>query len=76
MMSVRPDVLPAAALNELKVLQDSVKPFDTATAVAQIERELGGPLGAFFSEISEKPVAAASLAQVYWHISFSSEVVE
>ena len=63
-MSVRPDVLPPAALEELKALQDSVKPFDTATAVQQIESELGGPLGAFFSEISEEPMAAASLAQV------------
>lgn len=63
MMSVRPDVLPPAALEELKALQDSVKPFDTPTAIAQIEKELGGPLGAFFSEISEEPVASASLAQ-------------
>ena len=40
-------------------------PFDTTVAVAQIERELGGPLGQFFTSISEEPVAAASLAQVY-----------
>lgn len=33
MMSVRPDVLPRAALDELKALQDSVKPFPTETAV-------------------------------------------
>ena len=65
MMSVRPDVLPKEALDELKILQDSVKPFDTPTAVRQIESELGGELGMFFSEISEEPVAAASLAQVY-----------
>lgn len=65
MMSVRPDVLPPEALAELKALQDSVKPFDSATAIRQIESELGGPLGAFFSEISQEPVAAASLAQVY-----------
>lgn len=65
MMSVRPDVLPQEALVELKALQDSVKPFDTKTAVESIEKELGGPLGQFFSEISETPVAAASLAQVY-----------
>ena len=64
MMSVRPDVLPQPALEELKILQDSVKPFDTPTAVAQIEAELGGELGTFFTEISEEPVAAASLAQV------------
>ncbi len=65
MMSVRPDVLPQEALNELKILQDSVKPFDTATAIDQIESELGGKLGTFFTEISTLPVAAASLAQVY-----------
>eukprot|EP00977_Amphora_coffeiformis_P004663 scaffold1001_cov169-Amphora_coffeaeformis.AAC.10 len=65
MFSVRPDVLPQSTLEELTKLQDSVVPFDTETAVAQIERELGGPLGQFFTSISEKPVAAASLAQVY-----------
>lgn len=65
MMSVRPDVLPEAALEELRLLQDSVQPFETSVAVALIEKELGGPLGQFFSRISEKPVAAASLAQVY-----------
>jgi predicted unusual protein kinase regulating ubiquinone biosynthesis (AarF/ABC1/UbiB family) len=65
MMSVRPDVLPDGALDELAKLQDSVEPFSTTVAVAQIEAELGGPLGQFFSEISEEPVAAASLAQVY-----------
>ena len=57
-MSVRPDVLPKEALTELKLLQDSVKPFDNATAIAYIESELGDKLSAFFSEISEKPVAA------------------
>ena len=65
MMSVRPDVLPQATLDELSKLQDAVVPFDTEVAVQQIERELGGPLGQFFTSISEKPVAAASLAQVY-----------
>jgi len=65
MMSVRPDVLPQATLDELTKLQDGVVPFDTEVAVKQIEKELGGPLGQFFTSISEEPVAAASLAQVY-----------
>ena len=65
MMSVRPDVLPQSTLDELTKLQDSVEPFDNKVAVQQIETELGGPLGQFFTSISEKPVAAASLAQVY-----------
>jgi hypothetical protein len=55
MMSVRPDVLPQATLDELTKLQDSVVPFDNEVAVQQIERELGGPLGQFFTSISEKP---------------------
>jgi predicted unusual protein kinase regulating ubiquinone biosynthesis (AarF/ABC1/UbiB family) len=65
MMSVRPDVLPQSTLDELTKLQDSVVPFSTEIAVQQIERELGGPLGQFFTSISDEPVAAASLAQVY-----------
>ena len=65
MMSVRPDVLPQATLDELTKLQDSVQQFPTEIAVQQIESELGGPLGQFFTSISEEPVAAASLAQVY-----------
>lgn len=64
-LSVRPDVLPPAALAELAVLQDSVMPFETSIAIDIIEKELGGPLGTFFAEISDEPVAAASLAQVY-----------
>lgn len=75
-LSVRPDILPKAALAELEVLQDNVRPFDTSLAIAVIEEELGGPLNAFFSEISEAPVAAASLAQVYRaRLAVSGEVV-
>lgn len=65
LLSVRPDILPSDALEELQLLQDSVKPFDTQVAIDQIEKELGGELSCFFTEISSDPVAAASLAQVY-----------
>ena len=40
-------------MDELAILQDAVKPFSTTTAIDTIERELGGPLGEFFDEISE-----------------------
>ena len=63
-MSVRPDVLPQAALDELAILQDAVKPFETSVAIDTIEREQVA-LGDFFDEISEQLAAAASLAQVY-----------
>lgn len=65
MMSVRPDVLPQPALDELAILQDSVPRFDSAEAMAVIEAELGRPVCEVFSSISAEPVAAASLAQVY-----------
>jgi predicted unusual protein kinase regulating ubiquinone biosynthesis (AarF/ABC1/UbiB family) len=64
-LSVRPDILPQAALNELQILQDSVAPFRSEEAVALIEAELGGPVEKYFSDLSAEPVAAASLAQVY-----------
>ena len=40
-LSVRPDVLPPAALAELAVLQDSVMPFETSIAIDIIEKEPG-----------------------------------
>ncbi|KAJ8609545.1 hypothetical protein CTAYLR_006042 [Chrysophaeum taylorii] len=65
-LSVRPDVLPPAALEELALLQDSVEAFDTDVAIAQIKKELEvANLTEVFAHISEEPVAAASLAQVY-----------
>merc|ERR1719201_2658278 len=65
MMSVRPDVLPQAALNELTVLQDGVEGFDSAIAYEMVEKELGRPLDEVFDEFGADPAAAASLAQVY-----------
>ena len=64
-MSVRPDILPLAVTDELALLQDAVKPFDTAVAVDMIKQSLGRPLREVFSEFTDEPVASASLAQVY-----------
>ena len=65
MMSVRPDILPQAALDELAALQDGVKGFETEIARQVVEEELGRPIDDVFEEFSAEPVAAASLAQVY-----------
>lgn len=48
----------------LFVLQDDVPPFPDEEAFAIIQEQLGQPLEALFSSISEQPVAAASLGQV------------
>ena len=64
-LSVRPDILPQAALDELAILQAGVEPFDTVTAKQVIEKELNNPIESIFEWMSDEPVAAASLAQVY-----------
>ena len=54
----------SAALQALSQLQDRLDPFPTPTAMALIEEELGAKIGQVFSELSARPVAAASLGQV------------
>lgn len=61
----RPDIMREDYMNELCVLQDDVPSFPDKEAFAIIEAQLGRPIGEVFSSISERPVAAASLGQVY-----------
>jgi len=65
-LSIRPDMVGPRAMEELQKLCDAVPPFSTDIALAMIEEELGKPATELFSEISEKPIAAASLGQVYY----------
>ncbi|KAF3324285.1 aarF domain-containing protein kinase [Carex littledalei] len=64
-VSSRPDVIPPAYLEELSLLQDRIAPFSTEEAFRIIEKELGMAVDMLFSEITPKPIAAASLGQVY-----------
>ena len=64
LLSTRPDVAGEALAAELRVLQDRLPPFDTATARKMIEDDLGRPVDELFSEFSD-PIAAASIAQVH-----------
>lgn len=64
-LSIRPDVLSPRSMVELQKLCDKVPSYDSTIAFATIERELGKTVGDIFSEITEEPVAAASLGQVY-----------
>ncbi|KXZ42117.1 hypothetical protein GPECTOR_201g367 [Gonium pectorale] len=61
----RPDIVREDYMNELCVLQDDVPPFPDTVAFAIMEEQLGRRLEEVFSSISERPVAAASLGQVY-----------
>jgi predicted unusual protein kinase regulating ubiquinone biosynthesis (AarF/ABC1/UbiB family) len=51
-------------LHLMSLLQDDVPPFSDEEAFSIIQAQLGRPLEAVFSSISEQPVAAASLGQV------------
>jgi len=64
-MGTRPDLMPLPFVIALGELQDNVPPFDNEIAFARIEKELGGKINEFYKEFELRPVAAASLGQVY-----------
>jgi len=66
LLSTRRDLLPPDVANELALLQDRVPPFPAAQARAMVEKSLGRPIEAIFSEFETEPVASASIAQVHF----------
>ena len=65
MLSTRYDILPVEYINELRKLQDKVKPFPVNESVRTIENELNAGIDQLFSEFQREPIAAASIAQVH-----------
>lgn len=65
MLATRADLLPLDYIKELSQLQDRVPPFSDKRAIEIIESEMGRPIADAFAEISERPIASASLGQVY-----------
>lgn len=74
-LSTRNDILPEDYCAELKMLQDKVPPFPDEEAKAIIKEELGKTTDELFQSFSEKPVACASIAQVYKATLPSGEIV-
>ncbi len=74
-LSTRNDILPEDYCAELKKLQDKVPPFPDEDAKAIIKEELGKTTDELFQSFSEKPVACASIAQVYKATLPNGEVV-
>lgn len=64
-LSTRPDLVPPLYLEELTRLQDQLPPFSNDLAFHFIEVELGASPAEIYAELSDHPVAAASLGQVY-----------
>src|ERR671910_3662164 len=57
LLSMRPDVVPADIITELRGLQDDVRPVPFAAARAVIEEELELELEKLFVEFEEQPIA-------------------
>lgn len=64
-LSTRPDLLPAAFVEELSTLQDRVTPLTEAEVVSVMEQELRVPWEDVFVSIEPDPMAAGTIAQVH-----------
>ena len=65
-LSIRQDLIPEAYALELRALQDQVTPFENDVGMQILKREFGvDDLSLIFSELTEDPVASASVGQVY-----------
>ncbi len=63
--STRSDMLPAAYIDVLERLQDSVAPFPFETVKQIVDDEIGMRFSKAFLEFEEKPIGAASIGQVH-----------
>ena len=64
-LSTRKDIFDDEIIGELSKLRDDVEMFDNDIAMAILEEELGCHKDQVFSYISQDPIAAASIGQVY-----------
>ena len=65
-LAPRTDLLGEAIATDLATLQDRLPSFPVAAAKATIEADLEQPMERLFSDFAERPVAAASIAQVHF----------
>ncbi len=65
-LAVRADLIGEDIAEDLSALQDRLPPFASDEARRIVERELGAPLDSLFRRFEDRPVAAASIAQVHF----------
>ncbi len=64
-LSLRRDILPEEYVQALQSLTDQVQPFPAQVARRMIEEALGRPVEDLFIRFEDRPLAAASIAQVH-----------
>eukprot|EP00894_Picocystis_sp_ML_P001870 jgi/Pico_ML_1/52387/g3098.t1 len=64
-LSSRPDLVPPAYIDALSRLQDRMPSFPHEVAMQVIEEDLGRKVEDVFVDMPRRPIAAASLGQVY-----------
>jgi ubiquinone biosynthesis protein len=65
LLSMRPDIVPADMIVELRQLQDQAAPVPFSEVERVVVAELGAPLAELFADFEEEPIAAASIGQVH-----------
>ena len=64
-LAMRRDLLPPEYIKELELLHDDLPAMNISIVRSTIKAELGTPLSKLFLSFTEKPIAAATIAQVH-----------